>query len=365
MFSHVDLTHRQQYILKATVQHYIATAEPVGSKALVDDLSVSSATIRSVMGVLEKAGLLYQPHTSAGRIPSDFGYRLYVDELIAPSHTQAEQAAQLLGKKLNWESWSIEALLREAAKLLSSLSGYITLITLPQTSHSRLRHLQIVRVDRWRVMLILITDAYETQSTLMELPAAIEEEANGTTDRAADEAIDRELQILSNFLNAELRGRLLTELSQLDWSELDREFQRYADALTKRLGDLSRQFQTPTATHMTIGGVAQMLRQPEFAELHQVQPLLQCLESEPDRILPLLSVPAQILTNSPRVTVRIGAENSLEPMRTCTLVSANYHRDAIPVGSIGVLGPTRMLYENAIAIVAAAADYLSQTLSET
>ena len=116
---------------------------------------------------------------------------------------------------------------------------------------------------------------------------------------------------------------------------------------------------------MTIGGVAQMLRQPEFAELHQVQPLLQCLESEPDRILPLLSVPAQILTNSPRVTVRIGAENSLEPMRTCTLVSANYHRDTIPVGSIGVLGPTRMLYENAIAIVAAAADYLSQTLSET
>jgi heat-inducible transcriptional repressor len=365
MFSHVDLTHRQQYILKATVQHYIATAEPVGSKALVDDLSVSSATIRSVMGVLEKAGLLYQPHTSAGRIPSDFGYRLYVDELITPSHSQAEQAFQLLGKKLNWESWSIEALLREAAKILSNLSGYITLITLPQTSHSRLRHLQIVRVDRWRVMLILITDTYETQSTLMELPAAIEDETNPTlTDEAADEAIDRELQILSNFLNTELRGRLLTDLSQLDWNELDREFQRYADALTKLLGDLTRQFKTPIATRMTIGGVAQVLRQPEFAELHQVQPLLQCLESEPDRILPLLSVPAQTLATNRRVTVRIGAENPLEPMRTCTLISANYHRDSVPVGSVGVLGPTRMLYENTIAIVAAAADYLSQTLSE-
>ena len=108
------LTDRQQQILWATVRHYIATAEPVGSKSLVDDynLSVSSATIRSGMGLLEKAGMLYQPHTSAGRVPSDFGYRVYVDYLMTPSDTLADQAQRLFTERLNWETWSLEAVLR-------------------------------------------------------------------------------------------------------------------------------------------------------------------------------------------------------------------------------------------------------------
>jgi heat-inducible transcriptional repressor len=360
MFEEVSLTPRQQGILKATVQHYIATAEPVGSKALVENLSVSSATIRSVMGVLEKAGLLYQPHTSAGRIPSDSGYRLYVDALMTPSENLERQATQLLAQRLNWESWSIEALVREAAQILSSLSGYITLITLPQTRTSRLRHLQLVSVERRRVMLILVTDAYETQSMLMEYSQLMGNDEESEYD---EDAIERELQILSNFLNAQLRGKWLVELSQLDWSELDREFQQYANTLTKLLQDLTRQFQTPTATRITISGVAEVLRQPEFAELKQIQPLLQCLEDEQNQILPLLFVPPETQTNPKRVNVRIGIENPLEPMRTCALISAIYHRDSVPVGSVGVLGPTRMLYENAIAIVSATADYLSEALS--
>ncbi len=357
----VSLTDRQERILWATIRHYIATAEPVGSKALVEEynLSVSPATIRSAMGVLEKSGLLYQPHTSAGRVPSDSGYRMYVDKLIKPEDTLGRQVEQLFTERLNWDDWSIEALLRGSAQILATLSGYITLITIPQTRTNRLRHLQLVQIDPGRVMLIVVTDAYETQSVLMQLPQAKIGDTQPDT-----EIIERELQILSNFLNSNLRGRSLLELATLDWSELDREFEQYAALLKTLLLDLSRRTAKPAATQIMIRGVAEVLRQPEFSELQQVQTLLHLLEDEQDQLWSLIFDWSEQETPGKRVSVRIGAENPLEPMRTCALVSATYHQGSVPVGSVGILGPTRMLYENAIALVESAADYLSDALTE-
>lgn len=368
----VSLTDRQQRILWATVRHYIATAEPVGSKALVDEynLRVSPATIRTAMGVLEKAGLLYQPHTSAGRIPSDSGYRIYVDKLIIPSDDLGLKVEQLFAKRLNWENSSFEALLHGAAQILATLSGYITLITMPQPRSARLRHLQLVQIDPGRVMLIVVTDSYETQSVLMELPKP----ESDATPRDAD-IVERELQILSNFLNTQLRERSLSELATLDWSELDRQFECYGDFLKTLLAELTRRSQPPTSTPIMIRGVSEVLRQPEFSELQQVQMLLHLLEEEQDQLWPLIfelptpqvsggaGMPQQ--SQQKRVKVRIGTENPLEPMRTCTLISATYRQGSVPVGSVGVLGPTRMVYENAIALVEAAADFLSDALSQT
>lgn len=362
----VNLTDRQQHILWATVRHYIATAEPVGSKALGEEynLSVSPATIRNAMNVLEKAGLLYQPHTSAGRIPSDSGYRIYVDQLITPDEALARQVEQLLQDNLNKKGWSLEALLQGAAQILATLSGYITLITMPQTRTNQLRHLQLVSIDPGQVMLIVVTDAYETQSVLMELPQA---EDGTQLDR---EIIDRELQILSNFLNSELRGRSLSELAILDWNHLDREFQKYAKFLKNLLAEVIIRSQPPSSTQILIRGVAEVLRQPEFTELQQVKTLIHLLEEEQDQLWPLIFegpefniAKGTLGQNNKRVTVRIGAENPLEPIRTCTLISATYRQGAMPVGSVGVLGPTRMVYENAIAVVEAAADYLTEALS--
>lgn len=352
----VQLTDRQQHILWATVRHYIATAEPVGSKALVDEykLRVSPATIRNAMGVLEKAGLLYQPHTSAGRIPSDSGYRIYVDQLITPSEVLTRRVEQVLQDRLKWEDWSLEALLQGAAQILATVSGCITLITMPQTSSACLRHLQLVQVDPGRVMLIVVTDAYETQSALMELPLADDEAPPNS------EVVERELQILSNFLNSQLRGRSLLELAALDWSQLDQEFQRYGDFLKTFLADLSRRTQPQAATQIMIRGVAEVLRQPEFSELQQVQTIIHLLEEEQDQLWPLIF--EQPLERGRRVAIRIGSENPLEPIRTCTLISSTYRRGEVPVGSVGVLGPTRMDYETAIAVVEAAADYLSDAL---
>ncbi|NJR66858.1 MAG: heat-inducible transcriptional repressor HrcA, partial [Leptolyngbyaceae cyanobacterium CRU_2_3] len=302
----VKLNSRQQQVLGATVRHYIATARPVGSEALVEGFNprVSPATIRNAMGYLEKAGLLYQPHTSAGRVPSDFGYRLYVDRLVTPSDAIARQADQLLSEQLNWEENGLEVLLREAAQILSTLSGYIALVTMPQTSTAQIRHLQLVQVDPGRVMLIVVLDSYATQSTLVQLPEMPDD------SKPDPEQLDRELQILSNFLNSQLRGRSLNELSTLDWSELGREFDRYADLIRTSLVELKRRNGMSISTQILISGVAEVLRrQPEFSELQHVQTIMQLLESEQDQLWSLIFESAEPETLGKRVTIRIGAEN--------------------------------------------------------
>jgi heat-inducible transcriptional repressor len=388
----LDLNKRHQQILWATIRQYVATAEPVGSKALVDgyNLNVSPATIRSGFSTLEKAGLLYQPHTSAGRIPSDSGYRLYVDRLLGysssggslreltpllgygsrvgnmqPSLDIGRQVEELLHEKLDWDGWSLEAVLRGAAEVLATLSGYITMITLPQTQHSTIKHIQFVPVEATKIMLVVVLDSYQTQSILMQLP----QDRDLPIDR---DLLDRELQVLSNFLNSKLRGRSLLTISTLDWTELDREFQHYVDLVSNLLVDLSRQSQPTHSSQIMIRGIAEVLRQPEFSELHQVKTLLHLLESEQEQLWQLIFDPRQMdmptLVNRqsdfhPKISIKIGTENLLEPMQTCTLISTTYQQDSIPVGSVGLLGPKRMLYENAIALVQSAADYISESIS--
>ncbi len=359
----VQLNTRQQQILSATVRQYIATAEPVGSKALVEALGeeyklrVSPATIRHAMGVLEKEGLLYQPHTSAGRVPSDSGYRIYVDQLITPADILTRRVEHVFQDKRRWEDWSLEALLQGAAQILATVSGCISLITIPQTSTVKLRHLQLVQIDPGRAMLIVVTDSYETRSALMQLPKVDDETP------PEPEVVERELQILSNFLNSQLRGRSLLELAALDWSQLDQEFQRYGDFLTAFLADLSRRTQPLATTQIMIRGVAEVLRQPEFSELQQVQTIIHMLEEEQDQLWPLIFEEPVDETRR-KVTIRIGSENPLAPIRACTLISSNYQRGSLSVGSVGVLGPTRMDYETTIGLVEAAADYLSEALSD-
>ncbi|MEB3828711.1 heat-inducible transcriptional repressor HrcA [Phormidium sp. CCY1219] len=357
----VNLNERQQYVLWATVRHYIATAEPVGSKTLVEEfnLSVSPATIRNAMGCLEKAGLLYQPHTSAGRVPSDSGYRIYVDKLIQPSSRISRQVEQLLGDRLSWEKWAFDTVLRGASQILATLSGCIALITMPQTSSARLRHLQFMQIEPRKIMVIVVTDSYQTHSAVMELGESPEDPPPD------EEIVDRELQILSNFLNTHLGGQTLSELSELDWRELGREFERYAEVLSGWLKDLARRARTPGNTEILISGVSEVLRQPEFSELTQVQTLIQLLEEEQDQLWPLIFEPPVAPGAGQRVNVRIGSENPLEPIRTCTLISSTYGKGSVPLGSVGVLGPTRMVYENAIAMVEAAADYLSEAVRDS
>ncbi len=347
----ITLNDRHQKILRATIQHYIATAEPVGSKTLVEEFNfrVSSATIRNVLGKLEKEGLLYQPHTSSGRIPSDYGYRLYVDELMTTDESISRQVEKHLTHNLRVNGWSFEALLQKATQILASLSGYIAIITLPHTGSNQLRHLQLVQLSPKQVMLIIVTDSLQTQSILIDL-SSIEKEED-------QEWLDEELNILSNFLNEKLKGYSLAELSILDWQQIDREFIQYTNFLQTLVKELNGHLQKSYTPSIIVHGVSEVLRLPEFSQLQQVQMLLHLLEEEQEQLLPI------ICEFSPGVNIKIGTENPLEPMRPCTLISATYKQGEIPVGSVGIIGPTRMLYENTIPLVQSTANYLTSALS--
>ncbi|NJR68335.1 MAG: heat-inducible transcriptional repressor HrcA [Synechococcales cyanobacterium CRU_2_2] len=379
MTSFAELTQRQQQILQATIRRYIITAEPVGSKALAIDcnLQVSPATVRNAMGSLERAGLLYQPHPSAGRVPSDYGYRTYVDQLITPSEAQSRRVEQELSGRLRAvEDWSIEAVLRGAAQVLSSISGYITLVTLPRPSTARLHHVQLVQVEPGRAMLIVVTDSYHTHSGVFGIPQLSNSQLSNSqlsdsqlsdsigSDSIGDEEArqtQRELELLSNFLNHHLRNRTLTDLSQLDWRELGQEFDRYSSKICSILLALSESYKVPHLTQILISGVSEILRQPEFNQLQQFQTLIHLLEDEQELVWPLIFADPET-NNSARVMIKIGSENPLVPMQACTLISASYRKGNEAVGSVGMLGPTRMAYENSIAAVEATADYISERL---
>ena len=353
----LKLNARQRHVLWATVRQYVTTAEPVGSKVLTQEynLDISPATVRHVMGFLEKSGLLFQPHTSAGRIPSDFGYRLYVDHLIHPSKGVAQRVDDQLSESLSWNGWSMEALLRGAAQILAMLSGYLTLITVPQKSEVTIRHLQLVLLHETQVLFSIVLDSLETQSMVIQLPML--------EGDCCVEVLERELGILSNFLNAHLIGQSLLEISELDWGELDREFQRYGDTLKDAMQVLAQRNQSLGTGQFVINGLGAVLRQPEFSETQQVQAIVHLLEEEQAQLWPLVFESTSTEDSEQRVRVWIGSENPLEPMQSCALVSSNYYKGKAPIGSVSVLGPTRMMYDNAIAIVEAAADYLSGAFS--
>ena len=157
MDSAFSLSARHEQVLQATIRHYIATAEPVGSRALAQEynLKVSPATVRNTMGLLEKHGLLYQPHTSSGRVPSDSGYRLYVNRLMSPSLQVGRRVDAALSEELDWMGRSLEALLKEATQILAQISGYLALVTVPQSNTVLIRHIQLVTVEGGQVLMVV------------------------------------------------------------------------------------------------------------------------------------------------------------------------------------------------------------------
>jgi heat-inducible transcriptional repressor len=352
------LNEHYQNILRATIRHYIATAEPVASKTLLEEYKfrVSSATIRNALGKLEKEGLLYQPHPSSGRIPSDRGYRIYVDELLTPNDRLGREIERSLDRDVQARSWSFEALLQKATHLLASFSGYIAIVTLPHTHADSLRHLQLVRISDRQLMLIVVTDSLQTRSILLE---------TGRGEKGESEDWEEEeLQILSNFLNERLKGYSLADLVAIDWDEIDRQFARHTRFLKRLTQEIRVRLQSSRTPSIIVHGVSEVIRQPEFSRQTRVQMLMHLLEDEQDLLFPLIFELPDPEKSDKRVKVSIGSENPLESMHPCTLISAVYRQGEIPVGSVGVLGPTRMLYENTIPLVESTADYLTETISK-
>ena len=326
------LPHRQQEVLQATVRHYVDTTEPVGSGTLVRrfGLDASPATVRSAMGALEQRGLLTQPHTSAGRVPSQQGYRHYVDCLLpAPGAAVQQLERELMGLSLQWAA--LDDLLLQLARRLADLTGLLSLITRPQRPSPDLQALRLVPSGD-RLLVFLVERGASASSLNLRMPASA----------AA------EVPALERWASSQLEG------GRLHWGHLPPQLQLSGQLLRQGLysHQQARADQPGGAVTLGLGG---LLSQPEFQRSASLRPLLQLVEEQPAQVLQ--STEAQQLGG-----VWIGAEHPHPALRDCAVVQAGYRTGSGGSGQVALIGPMRMAYATARSAVQAVATSLERLL---
>ncbi|MBM3271235.1 MAG: heat-inducible transcription repressor HrcA [Candidatus Sericytochromatia bacterium] len=336
------LSPRQREILRAVVRDYVLTAEPVGSRTLSRkyDLGLSAATIRNELSDLEEEGLLRQPHTSAGRVPSDSGYRVFVDSLMERATLPVDK--QALIESLDTQCQDLEELLHQTARLTAVLSGCTAVVRPPRQRGSRIRTVSVVPIGEAEVLLVLVTTAGAVSHSVVNLRSA---------------ASPEEVALLSNFLNAQLRDRPLDALTYRTMREVTAQMERYQAHLEDLLGRLLTQ--TETFSRVIVSNTAVLAQQPEFSESAKVSPILAFLEREAE----MAELMDHMVEAEPvNVQIRIGHESAVPDLAECSVVTATYSVDGAAAGEIAVLGPTRLDYSAAVAAVEAMADRLTRLL---
>jgi heat-inducible transcriptional repressor len=332
----VSVDDRKLEVLRAIVEDFITTSEPVGSKALADrhHLGVSPATIRNDMAALEEDGLIAQPHTSAGRIPTDAGYRVFVDQLTSLKPLSAAERRAI-------ETF-LDDVLHRAVRSLAQLTRNVAVVQYPSLSRSRVRHLEIVSLNASRLMLVLITDTGRVEQRIVELPAAVSEavvaELRTTlNNRLRDRLLADAPQIVSDLpgtVTPELRGLVVTLTSVL----LETLVEKHSDRIV-------------------LGGTANLTE--HALDFPAIRPVLEALE-EQVVLLRLLDQSA----HSSHVIVRIGNENLHEGLQATSVVTSRYGVGGSALGAVGVLGPRRMDYAHTMARVAAVARYVGDLIAD-
>lgn len=337
------LTPRQREILRAVIRDYILTAEPVGSRTLSKkyDLGLSPATIRNELSDLEDEGLLRQPHTSAGRIPSDHGYRVFVDNLMERADLSPEQQAEL--ERLAPHGSDLTDLLQQTAKITALLAGCTAIVRAPRQLQSRIKFVQLLPVAEQDVLLTVLTDRGQVTNQLIRLPHP--------------PGFD-ELLVISNFLNDQLRDQPLDALTERALMDLTTKLSAYQEVLTALL---SRLKPAPDATdRLYVSHQSYLASQPEFGELGKVGRILSLLER--DHVM--IGMMEAIASGDGGVRIAIGTENPLLDLQECSLVTATYRLGDRVWGEIAVIGPTRMHYATAISAVEAMAQRLNLAIGE-
>lgn len=336
----MELDKRKRQVLYAIVHDYIQTAEPVGSRTISRryELGVSPATIRSEMSDLEEMGFLEQPHTSAGRIPSDRGYRFYVDSLLQiPSLTVQEVA--LMERLLSARMRTAEEIVQQLARLLSALTSYTAIVLGPSESQARLRQIQLVPVSSRQVYVVGVTDGGLLLNRLVDLDEEMQVDSLG---------------VLQQWLNQRLAGLTLQQIEALDLLALQYEMQISVDLFESVMDEFIGSINSQKVGKVYLGGTTNILNQPEFHDLHKVRGILELLEED------ALVWEAMAQATGKGLAISIGAENTLSVMQECSLITAEYRLGDGLVGHFGLLGPTRMNYDRVVALVQGVCDTLNQ-----
>ncbi|MFS8478559.1 MAG: heat-inducible transcriptional repressor HrcA [Micromonosporaceae bacterium] len=338
----MPLDDRKLAVLRAIVEDYVATQEPVGSKALVErhHLNVSPATVRNDMAVLEEEGYIRQPHTSAGRVPTDRGYRLFVDRLsrIKPLSAAERRAIErfLVG------AVDLDDVVHRTVRLLAQLTRQVAIVQYPSLSRSAVRHLELVPVSDTRLLLVVITDTGRVEQRLVELPKAM--------------PVD-DVSKLRQLINEKLVNLRLTETPPVVQAMVDECAVELKPGMTALATVLLETLVERGEERIALAGTANLTRGSMFDFRGSLSPILEALEEE----VVILKLFSEVDTSTLRV--RIGDENEIEDLRSTSVVSTGYGPGST-VGGLGVLGPTRMDYPSTIATVRAVARYVGDLLAQ-
>jgi heat-inducible transcriptional repressor len=339
-----SLDKRKAYILATVVYEYIATAEPVGSQTLTQKyhLGVSSATVRNEMAELEAGGYLVQPHTSAGRVPSDAGYRTYVDQLMEPEELGLEDRRRIRDE-LHDASRELDDIIDSTTRLLGRLSNNLAFVTKPHQETETFKHIQLIWLSPCTGVAIVVTSLGVTAQSLFELTAEVR----------ADE-----LTRFSNALNDRFANRPLRDVSENDVVKAAEGVGAHEDLRSAVLSALqsARSSEQPT---FASAGAQNLLDQPEFQDLRKLRSILRIVEEQKT----LYQIVADAI-NAEAASVKIGHELGSEELADLSVVTVPYRFGPNALGMLSILGPRRMPYGRLLALASGTAESLSQRLSD-
>lgn len=325
----MDSEDRKAIILKAIIKNYMETGEPVGSRTIskLPELNLSSATIRNEMSDLEDMGYILQPHTSAGRIPSDKGYRFYVDEILREKEIETEAFKNLMFKKVD----RLETLLKQLAKVIARDTNYAAMISGPTIHSNKVKFLQLSKIDKFKLLLVTVAEGNIINNKIIDIDSEISES---------------EILNLNLLINTSLNGLTVEEINLSIMNKLRTDAGAYGDIVDKVLREVAAVFESATDNlEIYTSGTTNIFKYPEISDREKASQLVNAFE-EKDKLKEILAGVKD--DDNDGIRVYIGNEVPISDMRDLSVVTANYEIGEGLRGSIGIVGPKRMDYEKVL-----------------
>lgn len=324
-----ELDERKYKILQAIIKNYLETGEPVGSRTISKDtdLKLSSATIRNEMADLEELGYIVQPHTSAGRIPSDKGYRFYVDQMLIEKEREVDELRETLLKKAD----KMDQLLQEAAKVLANSTEYAAMISSPQLHKNKLKFIQLSRVDAKQLLVVIVREGNLIKNTILNV---------------SDELSDESILKLNILLNTHLNGLAIEEINLAMITAMKQQAGIHSDIIGEVIDAVAEAIKTDEELKIYTSGAKNIFKYPELADHKKASELVSTFEEKQG----LSGLVAETLAGEgdKAIQVYIGEEAPMEGMKDCSVVTATYELEEGMKGTIGIIGPKRMDYDRVV-----------------
>jgi len=332
----LDLDERKLKILQAIIRNYLETGEPVGSRTIskYTDLNLSSATIRNEMADLEELGYIVQPHTSAGRIPSDKGYRLYVDQMLAEKEEKLDHAAQEvkeMHQMLLEKEDKMESILKQMAKMLAINTNYATLVTAPQVKGNKIKFLQLSRVDVGQLLATIVVEGNVIKNNMIHVEKSLDDET---------------LLKLNILLNTNLNGLPIEDINLAMITKLKQQAGIYDGIIAEVMDAVAAVIRENDDIEIYTSGANNIFKYPELSDNQRASELINTLEEK--QMLTELVQDSMADENNTGIQVYIGNETPVQTMKDCSVVTATYELEEGVKGTIGIIGPRRMDYDKVI-----------------